>query len=395
MEQQDVSLIYADLIIKHLKNELTEEERSVLLAWCNLNDNNQRLFEELTTQDRQLPDLHFLNDIAVDQARDKILSKIKRRKKVVFINTGKKALRFAALLIIALSLYGLYWYVVENSNKPQPTKPLVAQVEITPGSDKAVLTLSDGTVVVLDSTANGKQLKQGDVSIVNSDGKVQYKSVGESKEVAFNTIHTPNGGQYMLELSDGTKVWLNAASSIYYPTFFNGNERRVEITGEAYFEVAKDTKKPFKVVVSGKTEIQVLGTHFNINAYADESAINTTLLEGKIKMTALASGLSNTLAPGQQGQLSLNNELSVKQDINTEEVIAWKEGKFLFNSSSIQNIMRQISRWYDVNVIYQGKISQETFSGIVSRKSNLLQVLKILEEGGVYFKIKDKTIIIF
>jgi ferric-dicitrate binding protein FerR (iron transport regulator) len=208
-------------------------------------------------------------------------------------------------------------------------------------------------------------------------------------------VFTGRGNQDQLELSDGTIVWLNAASSIRFPISFAGSERKVEITGEAYFEVAKDAKRPFRVMVQsaqGSSEVEVLGTHFNINAYDDEEAVKTTLLEGAIKLSRKQA--TQLLKPGQQARYDAQSALSVNAGVDVEKVVAWKNVSFVFDHQDIRSIMRQISRWYDVDIVYQGVPTNETFSGIVSRKSDVWKVLKIMQANGVHFSIEGRKIIV-
>jgi ferric-dicitrate binding protein FerR (iron transport regulator) len=301
----------------------------------------------------------------------------------------------AILLVLATGSYVLWRQgsgrVVATINQKQ--QPF--QNDIAPGGNKAILTLSDGTKVVLDTANNGALTKQGDVTVIKLDGQLAYNKEGSTaKEVLYNTITTPKGGQYQLVLADGTRVWLNAASSLRYPTSFTGSERRVEITGEAYFEVAKNAAMPFKIKVDGKGEVEVLGTHFNINAYRDEQAISTTLLEGSIRFTDLENMKAAIIIPGQQVLMGIDGQLKLNKNPDLESVIGWKNGSFHFNSQDIKSIMRQISRWYDVDVVYSGETSGETFSGIVSRKSNISEVLNLMEDSGVKFKIEGKRIIV-
>ena len=204
----------------------------------------------------------------------------------------------------------------------------------------------------------------------------------------YNTITTANGNQYQLILSDGSRVWLNAASSIRFPTSFSGYERKVEITGEAYFEVAKNAAKPFKVDFKNKAgekdEIEVLGTHFNVNTYTDEPEMKTTLLEGSVKITA--ANKMQMLAPGQQARLTING-IELKKNVDLDQVMAWKNGYFLFDNTDIYTLMRQISRWYNIEVIYEPNVKNDVFFGEIERKAELNEVLKILEVGDLHFKL--------
>ena len=264
--------------------------------------------------------------------------------------------------------------------------------DVSPGGDKAVLTLADGSTILLNDAQNGTLGQQGNSKIIKLDGKLTYDPAGKnSNEVVYNTISTPNGGQYQLELPDGSLVWLNSTSSIHFPTSFAGKERRVEITGEAYFEVAKNRDMPFIVSVSG-VEVQVLGTHFNVNAYKDENDLKTTLLEGAVKFVHGAN--AEMLKPGQQSQLSSNGSVNVVNNVDVERVVAWKNGLFDFESAGIETVMRQLSRWYDVEIEYKGK-TDDLFIAEMRRNIKLSDALKALElTGKVKFDIQGKKIIV-
>ena len=264
--------------------------------------------------------------------------------------------------------------------------------DVLPGSDKATLTLADGSTVVLDDAQNGTLAQQGGSTVIKLGGKLMYDPANKiSKEIVYNTISTPNGGQYQLELPDGSLVWLNATSSIHFPTSFVGKERRVEITGEAYFEVAKNRDMPFIVAVNG-AEVQVLGTHFNVNAYSDEDNVKTTLLEGSVKFVSGAN--TNMLKPGQQSQLTTNGLIKVVSNVDVDEVVAWKNGMFDFESAGIETVMRQLSRWYDVEIEYKGK-TDDLFIAEMRRNIKLSDALKALElTGKVKFEIQGKKIIV-
>lgn len=299
-------------------------------------------------------------------------------------------------LLIGFSFFGWLQY---NANLKRTENRIVEvksfeQHDVLPGGDKAVLTLDDGSKVVLDNSANGSLGKQGETDIRKTQsGKVIYEGgqVAIAKPM-YNTLTTPKGGQYQVVLSDGTKVWLNAASSLRFPTAFTGNERRVEMTGEVYFEVAKNAKMPFKVITQGQ-EVEVLGTHFNVMAFQNEKFIKTTLLEGSVKVSN--NEKTAVLQPGQQSKVGVNSNIfRTVSDVNIEEELAWKNGFFQFNDASLEQVMRQIERWYDVDIEYVGKISNEHFTGKLPRNTNLSNVLKILSMSEVEFKIEGKKIII-
>ncbi len=263
-----------------------------------------------------------------------------------------------------------------------------------PGGNKAILTLADGTKVELDTASNGTVTKQGNITVIKLDGQLAYNVEGNlAREAVYNTITTPKGGQYRLLLADGSKVWLNAASSLRFPTTFTSKERRVELTGEGYFEVAHNTEKPFYVSVR-EMDVKVLGTHFNINSYQDDEVIRTTLLEGSVFVSSKKIKRAAVLKPGQQALLN-GVQLDVKKDIDTEVIMAWKNGKFNFDGDNIQTVMRQLEKWYDVQVEYRGDITTEEFVGVISRNVNLSEILNMLEKtNAVDFELKGKKIIV-
>lgn len=307
----------------------------------------------------------------------------------------------AAVILITLGV-GSWFYFKEET--PLPADNIKYANDIPPGSNDAILTLADGSKISLTEADKGELLDVTGVRIVKTaDGQLVYTIVQNEllKETkpAFNTVSTPRGGQYQVNLPDGTKVWLNAASSLKFPTTFtNLKERKVELSGEAYFEVAKNKQQPFKVLSSAGQdriqEIEVLGTHFNINAYDDETETKTTLLEGSVKAAAIEKADRKSdviLIPGQQAILS---KLTFRTlNVDTEEAIAWKNGNFVFANEGIESIMRKIARWYNVEVNYQGKITDNTFVGRVPRFANISEALTILElTNTVHFKIEGRRI---
>jgi transmembrane sensor len=309
--------------------------------------------------------------------------------------TYVKWIAAAVLLSISITFYYYKQHIAQqNSNA-------IAQNDIAPGGNKAILTLADGSKLVLDDSKNGKLATQGKTVVQKTgSGMLSYLSSALSAsqtapEVTYNIITTPRGGQYNVTLPDGTQVWLNAASSIKFPTAFTGKERNVELSGEAYFEVAKNKSMPFHVSSAGQT-IEVLGTHFDVNAYSDEASLKTTLLEGSVKVTK--GGLQAMLKPGQQSSI-INNEnnaaIKVTAVADVDEIMAWKNGKFSFNDTDIKTVMRQIGRWYDVDIEYTGKIpDDDVFTGTFSRNITAAKALKILEFSGVDFKIEGRKIIV-
>jgi len=270
-------------------------------------------------------------------------------------------------------------------------KPLVH--DRAPGRNVAVLTLSDGSSIALDSARNGLLAQQGATSVTKSgDGALAYAAAkGVKMAAVYNTLTTPRGGQYRLSLPDGSQVWLNAASSISYPTAFVDSERSVTITGEAYFEIAPNAAMPFRVRVNapgGQKDIRVLGTHFNVKAYGDEATVTTTLLQGSVRLD------STILKPGEQGQWRADGTMRVDPHANLEAAVAWKNGLFHFEGADITEVMRQLSRWYDVEVVFRGKMPDARFEGEITRSSNLSEVFKILQLSNVHFTVEDKKVIV-
>jgi len=304
----------------------------------------------------------------------------------------------ASLLILVMASIS-YFYFSKNDNKEMQrivAKKTNQKNDIPPGGNKAVLTLANGSSIVLDSAQNGTLTQQGNAKVVKlNGGKLIYQKDENTNAVAvqFNTITTPRGGQYQLVLADGSKVWLNAESSITFPTAFTGNERRVEIKGEVYFEVAHIATMPFHVKVNN-IDVEVLGTHFNINAYDDDEVMKTTLLEGSVKVSK--GNESILIAPGEQAGVSNSSDnIEVKKNVDVEEVVAWKNGKFIFNNADLKTIMRQLQRWYNIDVVYKSKIPDDEFIGVISRNVNISEILKMLETtGAVQFEIDGRKIIV-
>ncbi|HXB91022.1 MAG TPA: FecR domain-containing protein [Puia sp.] len=305
-----------------------------------------------------------------------------------------------AAAILLLIVGGRYFF---RDRRSDPRSGVVASRDSThfrhpaqdvpPGMDGAVLTLADGKRIILDSVQNGDLSIQGSTRIVKQGGRLAYLPSREAGQgVMYNTMTIPRGRRYQLILPDGSHVWLNAASSIRYPAAFTGKDRKVEMTGEAYFEVAKNVAHPFRVKI-GEAEVEVLGTHFDIMAYEEESAVKTTLLEGAVKVTR--ANASHLLKPGQQAQLNKNtNGITVIDDAPLDETVAWKNGMFYFNRASLKTVMGEIARWYDVKIVYEGEIPYMEFGGKIARNSNLSETLKILELSKVHSRIEDKTIIV-
>ena len=296
----------------------------------------------------------------------------------------------AVLIIISTSIYyfqGSPEQVLVNTETPR------FKNDVAPGNNKAVLTLDDGSKIDLDDAKTGILASESNVDIKKTgDGKLEYTaSVQDAKIIKYNVLRTPMGGEYQLVLPDGSKVWLNSGSTLRFPTSFVGSERIVELKGEAYFDITKNSKMPFLVRTNNAMDIKVLGTQFNIMAYDDEKNINTTLIEGSVEVL---KGLGKTmLKPGQEAVLNKGSG-NIKVSIaDLEQAIAWKNGYFIFSNENIESIMRKVSRWYNVDVIYQGNLSNKDFVGTISRNKNVSELLKMLElTGAVHFSIDGRRI---
>jgi transmembrane sensor len=390
---------FSDLLKRYRLGTCTEEEKVWVEGWYN--ERRSKMYNPLAEEDEALAGERIYSnimDLLAVEATDKVIP-LWRKNKVWWVAAG-------TMLLMATAAYFLFnkkESVPEIVRTPKPeTKPVM------PGGNKALLTLADGSVIVLDSAANGALSHQGKTIVLKKqDGELVYKSdSGNQEAVAWNTISTPRGGQYQVVLPDGTKVWLNAVSSLRFPAGFTGNGRVVELTGEAYFEVASLTAKggsrkvPFIVKIGTPSgtggEVEVLGTHFNVKAYHDEAAIKTTLLEGlvtvKSAIGAASQEQSALLKPGQQAVLRPNAPLTIDHSPDLEEAIAWKNGRFQFANADVETVMREIARWYDVTIEYAGKIPAEKLEGEIPRNSNITEVFKILELSNVHCKIAGRKI---
>lgn len=399
------------LFQKYYDKTNTPEEREELMRL--LPGTPAELLEELIQ--RAGVNLNEVEHILSSLQEDKILKNIlpgydiKNQVSIRRVHFLKTAwFRYAAVILLLVGT-GTYFWLYQNrqqtvvsNNKPLPT-------EISPGKEGAILTLADGSQVVLDSIGNGVIATQNGSRAVLKNGQLAYAPTGTiGAGMMYNTITTPKGRQFSVVLPDRTKVWLNAASSLRYPTVFSGRERQVTITGEAYFEVAKNKEKPFLVKINNEATVEVLGTSFNVNAYDDETSIYTTLLEGSVKVAVAASADRQPsasqpqviLKPRQQAQIvpvngRSENGLPAKAGIklienaDIDKVMAWKNGAFNFNGASLAEVMRQLERWYDIEVVYEKGIPDIHFVGEMSRGVSLAGLITGLEASEVHFRIED------
>lgn len=292
-----------------------------------------------------------------------------------------------------------YWVLDFKPGQPVAVqeKPGM-QKELQPGGDRAVLTLADGQQIVLDQAKSGALSEQDNVKVIKTgEGQLAYSALNiKSEELQYNTVSTPRGGQYQVVLSDGTKVWLNAASSLRFPVSFPGGQRRVELEGEGYFEVSHRAGQPFLVQANG-TEVRVLGTHFNINAYNDEAGVKTTLMEGSVEVSR--ADMTTILRPGQQATTENSNTGSSEginiREVDVDAVIAWKNGRFVFKGENIHAVMRQLARWYDAEISYGENLTNEEFVGVInrSRYGKISDILDMLEKTRtVSFEVRGNHI---
>ncbi|MEO3403518.1 FecR family protein [Mucilaginibacter sp. CAU 1740] len=299
-----------------------------------------------------------------------------------------KSISIAATLLVGVCLF----HYLSKEKKHSETEVQIARAtKIVPGGNKAILTLSNGNTITLDSAHNGMLANQSSVQIIKKkNGQLVYDASAVNQkggEIAYNTITTPRGGQYQVQLPDGSKVWLNAESSLRFPAHFTGSRRQVTLTGEGYFEVAKDKAHPFTVDINNM-EVEVLGTHFNVMGYKDEAATATTLLEGSVKIKK--GSIEQMIVPGQQAKVNQNITVA---NVNVNEAVEWKNGNFNFAHEKLEGIMRKIARWYDVDVAYEGKVTNATFVGTIPRSEQISEVFKYLELTGlVHFKITERRI---
>jgi transmembrane sensor len=376
MDNQDI----IKLLNKYNQGQCTEQEKAWIETWY-LNQQTKPLNHPIEELARDL-----------DEVEQKLIEHTTIRRITLWPRIAA-----AASILFFLSIGG---YFLLHKQAPQQIAQNQIHNNIVPGGNKAIITLSNGKQVSLTDAKIGTISREGDEIIKKTgDGTVSYENNGSSgsdHQLDYNTITTPRGGQWSLTLPDGTKAILDAASSIKYPVNFIGHERKVEITGQVYFEVVHDAAKPFRVMTKGQV-IEDIGTKFNVYAYDDEPFIKTTLVDGSVKISipgtpSLLESAKVILKPGQQTVLQ-NNKLTVS-DANIEEVLAWKNGYFRFNDENIESIMRKLSRWYNIEVEYKGDLLDKKFEGEIPRKTELSQVLKVLELANVHFTVEGKKIIV-
>ena len=387
------------LLELYLENRCNPSQLEEVLTFLEKDSSNRLLLLQLQEQFKHSSST-TASEISPEQSqyiRESLLRRINEPK---VVRMQKSRWKFIAAACVIILMIGVGYYfskteVPKNTGNLAKTriKSSPFKNDIPPGSDKAILTLADGSTIVLDDAQDGDLTHQGNTKLIKLNGKLAYDPLKNNPgEIVYNTISTPRGGKFKIELPDGSLVWLNAASSLHFPTAFTGKSRKVEMTGEVYFEIARNKDNPFIVNVNG-SEVQVLGTHFNVMAYNDEDAVKTTLLEGSVKFVSGTN--SSMLVPGQQSQLLKNGEIKTLNHVDTDYVISWKNGMFHFENADIEDVMRQLSRWYNVEVVFKGQKLHDPLHAELPLNTNLSDALNALEStGSAKFEIEGKKIIV-
>ncbi|MBV7530720.1 FecR family protein [Chitinophaga sp. sic0106] len=325
-----------------------------------------------------------------DRVRQALLTHIQPPPTIISLRSRGKWHYLAAAAVLAAIAVPAGKYLL-SEKKPAITKAIQQEDhDISPGKNKAVLTLANGEKIILDSAGNQLLASQGGSAIRNRNGELTYDDNGNQPPV-YNTLTTAAGETYTLTLADGTKVWLNAASSIRFPSAFPGRERLVELTGEAYFEVAANANQAFRIT-TGKIAIDVLGTNLNVNAYTAAATTNTTLVSGAIKVNSPSGSL--LLAPGEQSQVSANGSQTKQTNVNISSITAWKEGFFQFENTPLTEVLQQFAQWYNVEIVYEEKVNNRKFFGIINRNSSLKSVLRMLNANDILFRLEGNKLIV-
>jgi len=381
--------IINDILFKAISGEaLNAGEQALFDEWLAADEANQAMYASWKDEIYFRQKLREVHQIDVADAKRKIDEKIAATGSVIPLMRSWLPYAAAAVLLVGVMTY--FWMNRSARETPPPTNAIVHQNDVAPGQNKAVLTLSDGRRIALDSNSVNNLTEQGNL-IKNKNGQLVYQPGSKhTNEVLYNTLTTARGEMYSIVLSDGSTVTLNSASSIRYPIVFPNGERKVEVTGEAFFDVTHDAAHPF-VVSEGGIEVTVLGTQFNVNTYEDEVP-RVTLVKGSVQVT-LEKQQPVIIKPGQQAFVA-GSQLQVTDHVNLEEVMAWKNGRFYFNNASITSVMTQLQRWYNIEVVYQGAKPTQVFGGELQRNLNLSQIIRALEHTGVRFKIEGRKVIV-
>lgn len=387
MDQSAYRIAY--LIAGYIRNTLTEQEHDELDNWVNESDHNMQLFEELTDEENIRSNLANMDLVQVEQRLKEVKGNLAHAKKEYKQKQRRVIWLAAAGVVLVVSVAVLLIQLAKN--KPEQSSIADADtLQLLPGGNKATLTLADGSVIDLSTAKNGII----DSNLVShakkpADGELVYEAINNGTVSAFHTLSTPVGGQYKVILADGSKVWLNASTTLKYPAVFTGKERKVEVNGEAYFEVAKNEQQPFRVVLPDSSVVTVTGTQFNVMCYKDAVQNEVTLAEGSVAVAH--KGKTQDLEPGTQVAVTAKG-LIKNSNIDVEAITGWKNGLFVFHDASIETVMTQIERWYGAEVVYNAEIKQQ-LNATILRSEPLHKLLRLLELNGyVHFKIENKTI---
>ena len=379
MTREEYNILYE----KYVSQKCTDEERKVLEAYEDTFESSGQKWDRSRMGDKEVIKQTIYNELKTSIANH-------ARSRTIWLSNWSAAAAIALILISG----GLYLNSLKDNQVATNLKPLRFKNDILPGNNKAILTLHDGFQINLDDAKNGILVRESNMNIEKVlEGQLEYKADDANQTVTqlkYNILSTPIGGQYQLILPDGSKVWLNAGSSLRFPTAFVGKERRVELSGEAYFEVSKNKAMPFKVFANDM-EVRVLGTHFNVMAYDNEKSINTTLIEGSVQVLKGTGRVY--LKPGEEAILNKTSSNMTVSAADVEQIVAWKNGYFMFNDENIESIMRKVSRWYNVDVTFKGSMKNKDFVGTMLRNRNVSELLRMLElTGAVHFSIEGRRI---
>ena len=387
---------FRKIIAAYLNGSLNQEDRTMLASLLMQPQYQEQLDTIMQEQQQKGYQIEPEFQESYQRMRKALQSRINTRPALI------QRIWWVAAVAVLVLIAGIWFFTTDKSAGKSGAQQQHETAAIEQGRDGAILTLADGSKVVLDSMGNGTVTYQNGAELLLKNGQLEYKMDGaaDEKEV-YNTLTTPKGRQFRIVLPDGTIAWLNAASSIRFPTRFTKEVRRVEISGEVYFEAASliqhGKKVPFVVTADNRCEVEVLGTQFNVNAYTDEPTLNTTLLEGKVTVTGFRTRQKVTLAPGQQASLSLRNDTQLElvvRKADPAKIMAWKNGMFNFEDVRIDEVMRQLKRWYDIEVVYESGVPDIEFIGKMTRDIPLNGLLIALEKSNVHFRLEGRTLVV-
>lgn len=397
MDNLNASFKIAEMIFREVRNEISEEEKTALHNWLGEDPANKELYQKIINQKFLGEKLKTYNKYNSQLAWHKVSRQI-RKPSVNKIIKLRKFLSYAAVVLPAL----IAGYLIIQKTVIDRNNQLTDVITIQTGTQKALLTLSNGTKLELDNSTEEAIVSEQEADITDVDNTLNYiahQGHDDTKQEVYNTLETPKGGEYSILLSDGTRIWLNAATKLSYPVMFTGDKRKVHVEGEAYFEVAENRKKPF-VVSTGKMDIEVLGTSFNVMSYSNEENIQTTLVEGKVRVNSTEKSKRNQSAleihPGEQGIFEKANNRLISRQVDTKIYTAWKDGKFVVANETLEDFMRSLERWYNYETEYSSdELRNYHFSGTLDRYSDVSEILELISlTTDLSFEIKGKTILV-